>query len=438
MLYRLSPALVAVAVFSAAAAEPPAQQVAPTATGLVNERLPKWIRLSGELRFREEGFFGNRFTDGNDDMYLLQRVRLGVDLQPLPWLRMFAQGQDSRVWFTDRASPAPHRDSADLRQAWVQIGRGERAAVTLRAGRQELAFGEERLVGASNWGNTARTFDAVRLGLRRGGYHADVFASSVVVPRDHAFDRHTQGDNLHGIYGGIDTLIPEAVIEPYAFWRVSPAARGEMGVPGRLDSKTAGFRWNGKLPQNFEYTAEMALQRGSWAGDSVSAWAGFWRLGRLFNSIAWRPRVRLEVNHASGDSNPADGRHETFDVLYPTAHDKYGMTDQAGWKNISHIGIIGEFRPRRALVLQVKAHDRWLASARDGLYSAGGTLLVRDVSGRAGTHVGKEVDVQAIWTPAPNVQVGAGVGHMFPGRFLKQTTPGHPYTFPYISVLYGF
>jgi hypothetical protein len=27
---------------------------------------------------------------------------------------------------------------------------------------------------------------------------------------------------------------------------------------------------------------------------------------------------------------------------------------------------------------------------------------------------------------------------MFPGRFLKQTTPGHPYTFPYISVLYGF
>jgi hypothetical protein len=312
MALKYSLALSLLLIFSAGAAEPPAAAPAPTPTGLINAQLPKWIRLSGELRFREEGFFGNRFTEGNDDMYLLQRTRLGVQVQPLSWLQFFAQGQDARALFTDRISPAPpYQDSADLRQAWVQLGRGEKGAVNLKIGRQELLFGEERLVGAGNWGNTARSFDAVRLNLRHGGYHADLFASSVVVARDHEFDRHNAGDNLHGVYGGIDRLVPGATIEPFTFWRISPVVRRELGGQGRLDSKTVGVRWNGKLPHNFEYTTEMALQRGSYAGDPISAWAGLWRVGRLFPNVLWQPRIRLELNHASGDSNPTDGRNGT-------------------------------------------------------------------------------------------------------------------------------
>lgn len=438
MQRTFSLALLLFALPGAEAAEPPAPKAPPTTTGLINEQLPKWIRLSGEVRFREEGFLGNHFAEGEDDMYLLQRFRLGVQLQPLPWLHGFVQGQDSRVSFNSRVSSAPPlQDSADLRQAWMQIGRGEKGAVNLRVGRQELAYGEERLVGAGNWGNIARSFDAVKLVLRHGGYHADVFAASVVVPSDHNFDRHRAADNLHGIYSGIESLVPGATVEPYVFWRISPLVRREAGGQGRLDTKTAGIRWNGKLLQNFEYTTEMVLQRGSWAGDSVSAWAGLWRFGRVFPSLRWQPRVRVEANHASGDSNPADGRNGTFHVLYPTPHDKYGLADQVGWQNLNHIGVIGELRPRKSLVLQFKAHDRWLAAARDGLYNAGGALLVRDPTGRAGTHIGKEVDVQMLWTPAPNVLVGTGLGHMFPGEFLRRTTPGHSYTFPYVMITYG-
>ena len=397
----------------------------------VNRALPSWVRLTGELRAREEGFFGNRFTEGQDDMYLLQRIRLGVDLKPAKWLEMFAQGQDSRVAFENRIQAAPpYQDSADLRQAWVQFGGGsEKHGVTLRTGRQELAFGEERLVGASNWGNVARTFDAIRLGLRHGNYAADVFASSVVAARDHVFDRHTQGDNLHGIYGSINGWVPAGKLEPFAFWRLSPAG---------INHKTIGLRWAGQLPQHFEYTTEMAVQRGSRAAEDVHAWAGFWRIARPFDSLRYKPVLKVEFNHASGDRNPGDGSYGTFDVLYPTPHDKYGLTDQVGWKNINHVGIIAELKPRKSLVLQFKAHESWLVSARDGLYNAGGALLVRDLSGTSGRLVGEELDAQMLWTPRAGVQVGGGVGHLFPGEFLKNTTPGHGYTFPWVGVLYGF
>ena len=397
----------------------------------LNRQLPPWVRLTGELRAREEGFFGNRFTEGHDDMYLLQRVRLGVSLTPAPWLEAFAQGQDARVSFQSRIAAAPpYQDSADLRQAWVQLSRGtEERRVRLRVGRQELAFGEERLVGAGNWGNVSRTFDAVRLGFRHGGYSADVFAASVVAARDHAFDRHVDGDNLHGVYGSIRHWVPRAVIEPFAFWRLSQRT---------LDSKTFGVRWAGQLPAKFEYTMEIAGQRGSRGAADVSAWAGLWRLGRNFDGLRWKPGVRVEWNHATGDRDPNDNRFETFDVLYPTPHDKYGLADQAGWKNINHLAAIAEFKPRKGLVLQFKAHEFRLASARDGLYNAGGTLLVRDPTGRSGKRVGSELDVQALWTARPGVLLGAGLGHLFPGEFLRKTTPGASYTFPWVGMTYSF
>jgi hypothetical protein len=181
----------------------------------------------------------------------------------------------------------------------------------------------------------------------------------------------------------------------------------------------------------------MAAQAGSWAHDDMRAWAGFWRLERPFPRLPLRPILRLEINHASGDSRPGDGRHGTFDVLYPTAHDKYGMTDQVGWKNINHIGLIWEVKPLRSFTFQAKVHDRWLASSTDALYNAGGALLVRDPSGHSGRHVGEEIDVQAIWAPHSRLSLAGGVGHLFPGELIRNTTPGGPYTFPYIQLTYG-
>jgi hypothetical protein len=408
------------------------------AESVINQQLPKWIRLGGEIRYREEGFLGSGFTEGQDDMYLLQRYRLSAHVQPKSWLQFFAQGQDARVSFTGRANPAPFRDSADIRQVWVQFGNAEKGLLNLKIGRQDLIFGEERLVGAGNWGNTARSFDAVRLSIKHNGYRVDTFASSVVVPRDHEFDRHRGGDNLHGMYAWVERWIPKASVEPAIFWRVSPRAVGELGGARRLNSFTPGIRINGTLPRGFEYTTEMWAQRGTWATDDMSSWAGLWRFGKLFENARWKPRIRLEVNHASGDSDPRDGKHGTFELLYPTPHDKYGLADQVGWKNLNHIGVIGEVRAHKSLVLQLKGHDRWLASARDGLYNAGGALLVRDPSGRSGTHIGKEVDVQAIWNPSTRVQLSGGIGHMFAGEFLKKTTPGNSYTFPYVMLTYGF
>ena len=145
-----------------------------------------------------------------------------------------------------------------------------------------------------------------------------------------------------------------------------------------------------------------------------------------------------EYNYASGDETPGDGRRGTFDQLYPTPHDKYGLADQIGWKNIHHLRTGLEFRPQPRLALAGGYHSFWLASTGDALYNAGGTPIARMpagiAAGQAPRHVGQELDIQATFTPSPRIQVHGGYSHMFTGAFLKAATPGKSYSGPYVMV----
>ncbi|MGI8745411.1 MAG: alginate export family protein [Bryobacteraceae bacterium] len=399
--------------------------------------LPHWVRFTGEERLRLEGFAGGGFNSDNFDLYLLQRFRLGMRLLPTSWLKLQFQAQDARVWWKDLKPYAPpFQDTWDLRLAYVELGDMETRWADLRGGRQELAFGDERLVGNTNWSNTARSFDAIRLRLHRGKYRLDAFAASVVVLRDGRIGDHHPGNNLHGLYGGLDDVLPNSTIEPYLLWRLSPRIRSESGPVANLDSKTLGLRWAGKLPGHFDYSAEMARQFGSLGSDRIHAWAGHWLAGYTFTNAQYTPRLIAEYNYATGDANPRDGKRGAFDQLYPTAHDKYGLADQVGWKNIHHLRSGIELKPAANWGLAGKYSSYWLADAHDALYNTSSTAIARQADGSAGRYVGQELDTTALYAFSKELQMGAGFGHIFPGTFLKKTTPGAAYNFPYLFLHY--
>src|SRR5205823_13618565 len=96
---------------------------------------------------------------------------------------------------------------------------------------------------------------------------------------------HIAGNNLLGLYGGIEKLVPKAVIEPYVLWRLQQRLATETGTRGNLDFKTVGFRWVGKLPANFDYGTEIAWQTGSLGTDNIGAWAGHWVMGYTSSAL---------------------------------------------------------------------------------------------------------------------------------------------------------
>lgn len=401
-------------------------------TRRLDETLPYWLKFSGEERVRAEGDIGIGFKD-QTDRYVLNRLRLDAKILPTKWLKFEFQSQDARAFGREETLKPPYQDTWDLRQAYVEVGDVTEYHAAFRVGRQALAFGDERLIGNSDWTNVSRSFDGYDLALKEGKFRVDAFAASVVVLTTGQVGSHTPGNYLEGAYGQMKDVIPGATVEPYFLWRRDPGQKQGNGKVATEDFGTTGFRWVGKLPTDFQYGSEMAIQRGTLGTNRVAAWAGHWQIGHPVPT-PWmiHPFVMVEYNYASGDNNSKDTTHSTFDTLYASGHDKIEFADQVGWKNIEEVRTGPDFKISRNLSLSLRYADLWLANSHDALYSASGTAVAIRTSGTAGRWVGQELDGTLRYSVNKSSDLGAGYGHLLPGSFLKATTPGHAYSYPFL------
>jgi hypothetical protein len=398
--------------------------------------MPAWLRLRGEFRERVERVSNAGFAGDRDDTYFLSRLRVTATAT-LRAIAATVQVQDARVGGKSIGpTGSPFGAPFDLRQAVVEVG-GAKAPVSARLGRQEITFGDQRLVGHTNWLNSGRAFDGVRVAIRSKAAQVDLFAASVVRILDDEFDKSGGGNRFAGAHVATGRLVRQGTVEPYVFWRRDVNQRAETGGFGSLQQLTGGVRLLGKLPARLDYNVEMDVQRGSLGPDSVRAWAGHWQIRETL-PMAGTPRLAAEYNYSSGDADPADGIRGTFDQLYPTAHEKYGLADQVGWRNIHHARVGFDFTPIKATPITISYHSYWLAEPRDALYAASGAALARVPLGAANTHVGEEIDVQVTHSLTPYLALAAGYAHLLTGPFLKQATPGKSYSAPFLMVTYVF
>ncbi len=404
-----------------------------------NQALPKWIRFSGQFRTRFEGYTNGGFNPANEDAYLLERVWLNLKLQPTSWLKFNFQSMDAHApWKKSLPAGPPFRDTMDFRQGYVELGDVEKQNLGFRFGRQELEFGEGRLVGALPWANTARTFDGFRGSYAGNGFRLDAFAATVVKIDQDNFDDSFPGNNFYGLYTSFKKLVPKATVEPYFFWRRQAGLRTELGVQGIMNFGTYGIRWLGKLPNGLEYNTDFVGQKGSLGAESIGAWADHVLLGYTVAKARFTPRIFVEHNHATGDKNSTDNHRGTFDQLYPTGHDKYGLTDQVGWQNIHHLRGGVEFKLNKKWMASGRYNSYWLADSHDGLYTAGSGVIARNVAGVDGKFVGQGFDLVSSYTFNSRLSFSGGFGKIFAGTFLKNATPGASYNYPYAMTVYNF
>ena len=378
---------------------------------------PQWLKVGAELRGRVES--APAFDSDDGGRFYLSRLRLDAAVQPASWLRVFVQGQDARAVSLDgRRDPVELRDMFDLHLAYIDLGRPE-AGWQLRIGRQALAFGDERLIGAdSDWDAFGQAFDALLVGFAGNRFRATAFTGFRVAPEPRRLDPFDTASRVSGLSVAFKTP-RDGILEPYFFWKRGANTVDLMENPGHRDVLTPGIRAQGGLPDAIDYNVEMALQRGHVVGDTISAWAGHWELG-------WKPlgndfglRLGLEYNFASGDRDPGDKRYNTFDDLYPAGFNKYGMADPISWRNIRYPAVTAETRLTRHWTLYGCYRHYRLASIQDGLYPGGDEYLVRNAA--AGSDVGGQALVSMGYVASRHWSLNAGYGYLFPGDFLRQS-----------------
>src|SRR3974390_1550045 len=80
--------------------------------------------------------------------FLLLRTRVHGGYSPTDWFSVFGEGQNSSST-GDRRNPNTQSDGPfDLHQGYVTLGGNQEVPVSLKVGRQELIYGDERLIGA--------------------------------------------------------------------------------------------------------------------------------------------------------------------------------------------------------------------------------------------------------------------------------------------------
>ncbi|MBI5394655.1 MAG: alginate export family protein [Verrucomicrobia bacterium] len=454
-----SRAVDAVAATSKPAAMAEAKPAAPAnPLSFFDGRLVFDVQERLRLEYRDNNVTFNDNQPGDEDFWLLHRFRAGVLGQPLDWLKLYGQMQDSREMGSERF-PAPplgnanlEEDTVDWRQAWIELGNYKEFPVSFKIGRQELAYGDERLVGTFDWNNVGRTFDAARLRWQGGKFWVDLFAANVVgnniaYGRDDSLnDVADWADDLFGIYGQCSALDFQ-IMELYGILRDKTEATFD-GPAREIWTFGARIKSTPKLGP-WDYYMEAAYQIGHIDGPGLSATQGVARrfgenslklriphqalaalvgVGYTVPEVDWKPRVGFEYNYATGDSDPADGRNETFDNLFPTNHKFYGYMDFFAWKNVHNPRLMFTTQPAKTVTTQLDFHMFWLAEEKDLWYRANsapiGVPARRNVVGNASSFVGSEVDLSATWAVTKNIKVLGGYSHFFRGGYVRDTAAG--------------
>jgi hypothetical protein len=408
--------------------------------------------------------FSKRPVDDNNNAYLLSRLlpRVAYTGKRVAFMvegRASSSIGDERFNATAPGKGLAENDSGlDVHQAFVFIGNHKEFPLSLKIGRQELAYGDQRLVGHVRWNNNARTFDALKVRWQNALFGVDVFTGGLVYNDSHNLNKSNSQDHFSGAYFNFPTALKNEITEAYFLarnvergiatdnWTGVPAP---FRFPGAQDVYTAGIRVKSK-PNAYDpidYGVEVMYQFGNRAAVFPAttpaaalaaprldhkAFATVLQGGYTWTSHAWQPRLGLVYSYGSGDKSSTDARSETFQNLFPTNHLFYGYMDLASLQNLHDLRAAFTIKPTPTSMIALEGHSHILGRTTDFWYNVAG--VPRNVAtaavGSGGSfrinpnysrHVGNEVDLVAAWTFRPYAQIETGACRYFRGDYIKQS-----------------
>ena len=398
-----------------------------------------FITLSGEVRYRPEGFRVRETSSQPEtiDNYLLQRYLAGADVRLGRRARFFVELQSGIVNGKLRSPRPSDRNSLDLHQAFVELRTGrEDRLVTVKVGRQPLTVGSTRLISASPGLNVKRSFDGVGVTVRTRSWTLVGAAARLVGLHSGIFDdRSASGQVFWGI--AANRRSPRFERGQLAVYYLgldrtfSLYAQG--GGPERRH--TIGLKWTGdgaRLDLNYDALA----QWGELAGSPIRAWAFATETGLRLSANGWQPRLSVRADVASGDDTRADPRLQAFNPLFP-GNSYSGAVGLLGPTNLSDLTPSVRVRPWPTFTLSFEAPSYWRTSTGDGIYATDSRPLIPPEAG-SGNYVGTNPGLIVVWQVTPHLQLQGAVTRFLPGRFLQNTFVSSGFGFYSATAAYRF
>ncbi|MEM4721083.1 MAG: alginate export family protein [Candidatus Methanomethylicaceae archaeon] len=385
------------------------------------------VSIGGTYRLRGEiadEFNVKKYGTGDRDDFLLSRLRLEIDITVSKTFTLHAQIQDAEVLgssFSDRdfkGGNNPFHDPFDINQLYIEYWPVEEYGI--KVGRQPISFGDRRIFGPGDWGNTGRyAWDAIRVMYKSSVFDCNLLTGRFILHDPDVWpNEQINGVTAFAAYNTVRTLPFQLDLFYVLKYDDRGVIKGEKSI-GNLSSHYAGFRIDGKKGQ-VNYDSTIVKEFGKWASDTINAYGVVLTLGYTFDTL-WKPNLIMQYVNGSGDRDPSDGEHGTFDGVFGGAD-----TVLYGWMNLFFFQNIREHRldliltPSETMTLRGEYHYFMLDKAKDAWYSPSGAQR-RDKGGDSGRELGHEVDLTAKKRFSNDLELLCGYSFFIPGEFVKKT-----------------
>jgi hypothetical protein len=333
----------------------------------------------------------------------------------------------------------------------------------VRVGRQDLKLGHEvlyaepdwkylktarlgeRLVGTVGWSHVERAYDGVAAGGQLGGVQLLGFGMRPTTGVLDAERGYRDLDDVH-VAGLTATLRRGAFLDSSELGAFAVGYRDDRpidrgGLPDEVEVTSFGGHWLGVYPAGkgkFDALAWLAGQVGEYNDLDHRAGALALELGYQLPGVAAKPWLRAGLNLSTGDGDPGDRDHDTFFNVLPTNHLYYGFADLLELPNLWDAFVQLRAAPHPTLGLNLFVHWLKLGEREDSRYAGSGAFSesafgypARPSAGR--THVGREYDLVATWTPHRTTTVELGWSWLDGGAMFR-ASPDRDAQFFYASV----
>ncbi len=406
----------------------------------LNDAATWYLSLGGEARERYEYFhnanWGGGPQDGNG--YVLQRFMVHADLHQGEQVRFFVQLksglENGRV-----GGPRPtDEDKLDLHQAFADftVSVGQTASLVLRAGRQELLFGSQRLVSVREGPNVRQSFDGGRLILWAAPWRVDAFVTLPVETNPGVFNDATDHTRMFwGVYGVRPfALLPQGSIDLYYLGLDRKQASFDQDTAHEL-RHSIGTRWWGR-PQPWDYNWEFVYQWGDFGSGAIQAWTVASDTGYTLPTLRFHPRLGLKANVTSGDLNSQGRNLQTFNALFPKGA-YFGEIALIGPANLFDLHPVLDVHLTQNVTVTIDWIFFWRESIHDGIYGPA-VNLIRSGRTSSARYIGSQATAQAEWQLNRHMTLMVIYTHFFAGAFLKETGPGQDVDYVTTWVTYRF
>jgi len=318
------------------------------------------IRIDGQIRLRNEYDLKSQIKDRHSKAFHDLRTRLGVRADPTDWAFVYIQLQDSRRLGDTASGDLTSADNVDLHQVYFDINDIVFDGLSVRAGRFELNYGNQRVFGSVGWNNIGRSWDGGRISYRDKHVRVDGFSLKRREVNDEDYNRDF---DIYGIY----TMIDPAHLDLFWFYELDADSNGY--VQERLKRHNIGFYYESGyhaldfvLQGNYQFGEQPLDTLPDVLVQDISAYMAYAEIGLSFYGTL-PGRISAVVDYTSGDDtsdrNERD-KHSAYANAYYTAHRFRGYMDY--FVNSPEYGLIdymfrGQVWPTIRWLLQADLHS---------------------------------------------------------------------------------